>query len=328
MRPATDRRPALRTRQTAILGYSVAMTELILHHYDLSPFAEKIRLAMGLKKLPWRSVDVPMTLPKPDHFELTGGYRRVPVLQVGADIYCDTHLITRVLDQLHPKHPLTQPGLETLEIAVSRWAETSFMMVILTYFGIGGVFDEDFIEDRRKTMIAPGTDLDATAKIVPTKLAQLADNIHRLDAMLADDREFLLGESASAADLSAYHPLMMLGLHEKTQALLEGQDRVNAWMARIRSIGHGERTPMTTTEAIEIARNSTPHVFEGEPALPDGMKLGDPVIIVHDDFGSGNVIGTLAASGIDEIAIRREGERAGEVIVHFPREDYSVISIG
>ena len=63
------------------------MPDLILHHYDLSPYAEKIRLALGLKGLAWNSVQTPMVLPKPDHFELTGGYRRVPVLQIGSDVY-------------------------------------------------------------------------------------------------------------------------------------------------------------------------------------------------------------------------------------------------
>ena len=67
------------------------MPEVILHHYELSPYAEKIRLALGRKSLAWRSVATPMVMPKPDHVELTGGYRRVPVLQIGADIFCDTH---------------------------------------------------------------------------------------------------------------------------------------------------------------------------------------------------------------------------------------------
>lgn len=303
------------------------MAELILHHYDLSPFAEKIRLALGLKGLAWRSVDVPMVLPKPDHFELTGGYRRVPVLQVGADVYCDTHLITRVLDRLHPSPPLSPPGEDGIENALSRWGETSFMMVILAFFGIGGIFPEEFVEDRRKTMIAPGTDLDAAPKLLPTKLLQLADHIGRLERMLSDGRAFMMGEAACGADLSTYHPLMMLGLHEKTQALLAGRDRIGAWMERVRSLGHGDRSPLAAAEAIEIARQSKPAEHAGEVVLPEGMKLGDPVVVLHDDFGSGSVLGTLAASGIDEIAVRREGERAGEVVVHFPRQDYSVLAV-
>jgi glutathione S-transferase len=303
------------------------VSDLILHHYDLSPFAEKIRLALGVKGLAWRSVQTPMVLPKPDHFELTGGYRRVPVLQIGADIYCDTHLITRVLDQIHPSPPLSPPGLETVEIAVSRWAETSFMMVILAFFGIGGVFDEEFVEDRKKTMIPPGQNIDGASVLLETKLLQLRSNIERLEEMLSDDRLFLLGGSVSAADLSAYHPLMMLDMHPRTRAQLEGVERVRRWMARIAEIGHGEVTPFDSAAAIVVARDAEPAAYEGKPILPAGMQIGDAVLVLPDEYASGNVTGTLAASGISEIAIRRTTERAGDVVVHFPREDYALVSI-
>ena len=43
---------------------------------------------------------------------------------------------------------------------------------------------------------------------------------------------------------------------------------------------------------------------------------------------SGAVSGSLAASGLHEIAVRRVGERVGEVVVHFPREDYTVVRAG
>lgn len=75
------------------------MSELILHHYPTSPFAEKARLLLGFKQLSWRSVMIPPVMPKPDLVALTGGYRKTPVLQVGADVYCDTALIARRLEQ-------------------------------------------------------------------------------------------------------------------------------------------------------------------------------------------------------------------------------------
>ena len=74
------------------------MAEFILHHYDTSPFSEKPRVMFGLKGLAWRSVIQPSIMPKPDLTPLTGGYRRAPVMQIGADIYCDTQIILRELD--------------------------------------------------------------------------------------------------------------------------------------------------------------------------------------------------------------------------------------
>ena len=58
------------------------MTEIILHHYPRSPYAEKVRLALGLKGLAYGSVTIPTWMPKPDLLPLTGGYRRTPVMQV------------------------------------------------------------------------------------------------------------------------------------------------------------------------------------------------------------------------------------------------------
>ena len=66
------------------------MEEIILHHYDVSPFSEKIRKILALKKLSWRGVEQPIIAPKPKLTPLTGGYRKIPVLQIGADVYCDT----------------------------------------------------------------------------------------------------------------------------------------------------------------------------------------------------------------------------------------------
>ena len=304
------------------------MTDLILHHYDLSPYAEKIRLGFGLKNLPWRSVQAPMVMPKPDHVELTGGYRRVPVLQVGADIYCDTHCIARVLDRLHPVPPLSPAGLETLEHGLSHWAESTFMLVVYAFFGIGGVFPEEFVEDRRQTMVPPGANLDAAPVVLPTKLLQIRANLDRLEALLSDERAFLLGENPCLADLSAYHPLMMLGLHERTSSLLQRCERVRDWQERVRGLGHGKRSELEPDDAIAIARNAAPATFEGEPVLPDGIALGDPVLVVADEYGSGNVAGTLAPSDLHEIAIHRTSERAGDLVVHFPREGYGVFPAG
>ena len=303
--------------------------EPILHHYALSPYAEKVRLALGRKGLAWQSVDTPMVMPKPDHVELTGGYRRVPVLQLGADVYCDTHCIVRVLDRLYPDPPLAPRGKEAMDEALSRWAETTFMLGVLAVFGLGGVFDEAFVEDRRKTMVPPGQDLAQTRVVVGTKLLQIRANLARLEDLLSDGRAFLLGGAEpSLADLSAFHPLLLVGAHPRTGVLFGPLARVRAWADRVRAIGHGRQSGLSSAEAIAIARQSEPVPFEGDPVVPDGMKLGDRVVVVADEYGSGAVTGALAASDLHEIAVQRETERAGTVVVHFPREDYSVISTG
>jgi glutathione S-transferase len=305
-------------------SYNSVMSELILHHYDLSPYAEKIRLAFGLKDLAWRSVQIPIVMPKPDLTELTGGYRRTPTLQIGADIYCDTKACVQVLERLHPQPSLFPGGDEATVWGLSRWAETSFMMAVTVFLGAGGLFDASFVEDRKK--MVPNVDFSKASVLVPAKLLQLRANLDRLERQLADGRAFLLGRAASLADLSAYHSHAFLRVHPATKALLEPLKHVPAWMARVAAIGHGSREELDAADAIAIARAASPLPFEGEPApLPEGLALGDRVLVLPEESGSGTVAGELAASGVHEIAIRRHSERAGDLVVHFPREDYLIL---
>ena len=86
------------------------MAEIILHHYDRSPFSEKVRAAFGIKGLSWRSVRIPDVMPKPDYTPLTGGYRRTPSMQIGADIYCDSAMILLELERRFPEPTLFPTG--------------------------------------------------------------------------------------------------------------------------------------------------------------------------------------------------------------------------
>ena len=101
------------------------MSQIVLHHYAGSPFSEKVRLVLGMKQLHWRSVDVPVMLPKPDVVALTGGYRRTPFMQIGADVYCDSALMCRLIDRLAPEPPLYPEATRGLDEIVAQWADTS-----------------------------------------------------------------------------------------------------------------------------------------------------------------------------------------------------------
>ena len=107
--------------------------ELILHNYDFSNYAEKARLALGYKRMNWRSVIIPPVAPKPNLTPLTGGYRRTPVLQIGADIYCDTKLILRQLERLQPEPTMYPEKFSALGDAIAYWAEHQLFRPISLY---------------------------------------------------------------------------------------------------------------------------------------------------------------------------------------------------
>jgi glutathione S-transferase len=308
------------------------MTELILHHYDMSPYAEKVRLMFGLKDLAWRSVQIPIVMPKPDLTELTGGYRRTPTLQIGADIYCDTKICARALERLHPNPSLFPNGDDMATWGLCRQAEMSFMMVVTVMMGAGGVFDEAFMEDRKK--MAPGVDFSRAGLILPAKLSQLRANLALLERQLEDGREFVQGETPGYADLAAYHPHMMLSAIPSGKELIDALEHVPAWMKRVAAIGHGDRSELAGTDALAIARDAKPAAIpeptasSSGPRHTDGIELGESVIVLPEEVGSGAVPGELVIDDVHEIAVRRHGERVGEVVVHFPREEYLVVRAG
>ena len=100
--------------------------EIILHHYDTSPFSEKVRLMFGIKGLAWRSVIQPVIMPKPDLIPLTGGYRRIPVLQIGADVYCDTQVILAEIERRYPDPPVVRGA----DWAVNLWADRMWFQAL------------------------------------------------------------------------------------------------------------------------------------------------------------------------------------------------------
>src|SRR6201996_6242988 len=102
----SDRRAQAQAGRAAGLSRAMSASPIILHHFDQSPFSEKIRLIFGLKKLAWTSVRISRIMPRPDLMPMTGGYRRTPVMQIGADIYCDTQCIMRELERRFPQPSL------------------------------------------------------------------------------------------------------------------------------------------------------------------------------------------------------------------------------
>jgi glutathione S-transferase len=302
------------------------MSDIILHHYDLSPYAEKIRLILGFKGLAWKSVQIPMVMPKPDLTCLTGGYRKTPVLQIGADIYCDTKTIACALERVRPQPTLFPANTQATERAVSSLADAMFLAGVGALVG-ANLFPQEFIDDRKK-MFPGGFDIEQMKKLVPAKLDQMRLALASLDAQLSDGRHFLLGDKICLADFSVYNPVSFLSMAPITAALTTPFKHLEAWRGRMAGIGHGTRTEISADEAIAIARDSTPVTGESVAAgEPNGYKAGDRLSVMPEDYGRDAVVGELVAADPYEIALKRRDPRVGEVVVHFPRQGYLVFRV-
>lgn len=310
------------------------MPELLLHHYASSPFSEKLRLILGHKKLPWRSVTVPSMSPKPDVVALTGGYRKTPFLQIGSHIYCDTALACDVLEHLAPEPALYPAQHKGLARVLAQWADDKLFWAAMAWnfhptgiaqlFG-GGPPDQwqsvakAFGEDRAKMRTGmPRLPLADAAAAYRSYLRRLAN--------MLQGQDFLLGAAPSVADFAAYHPLWFTRHQTPVRAgILDATPGVLAWMDRMAAIGHGSSSAMSAAEAIALCATSpgvgavlADSVFQDEHGLP----LGSRVNIASESFGPEPTEGELVAATRTHYTLRRMDERAGRVHVHFPRIGY------
>ena len=303
------------------------MSELILHHYAGSPFSEKVRLILGYKRMAWRSVIVPAVLPKPDVLALTGGYRRTPFMQIGADIYCDTALMCHVIDARQPEPPLYPMATAGIADIVAQWADATLFWTAVPYTmqpaGIQHVL-KDATPEMLKAFAADRAAMNPNLRrpTVADGAAALHTYLARLEHLLGDGRPFLLGALPCIADFSAAQSTWFMRLAPPIAAVLDAYLKLQAWYARVAAFGHGTLTRMTGAEAIRVAAagGHAPLSFSAEP----GLAEGDAVTVTPTDYAHDPVAGRLIGLSALEVVVARTDERAGTVHVHFPRIGFQI----
>jgi glutathione S-transferase len=296
------------------------MADIFLHHYDISPFSEIVRLSLGLKGLTWKSVVIPMMMPKPDLVELTGGYGRTPVLQIGADIYCDTAVMLDVIEEHHPAPTLYPAPLGSAHRIIAHWAGA-------TQFGphVGAAFRSapaealppGFSEDRKKRFV--GFDFDAMPTFAPHLETQVLAAAHWIDMTLADGRNFIGGDAPGHGDFALYANLWFIKIMPFAAAFSAqslAAPRVAKWYDRVTAIGNGTRLESSAEESLSAAKAAEPAPVAGSI---EGFANGQRVAVSTETSGDDPVIGTVLRCDTSTITVRRTSERAGEVNVHFPR---------
>ncbi|MBT9506666.1 glutathione S-transferase family protein [Rhodoferax sp.] len=304
------------------------MADIILHHFESSPFSEKVRLILGYKNLAWKSVLIPSLMPKPDVVALTGGYRKTPFMQIGADVYCDTALICDVLEHRQPAPALYPEGIKGIARITAQWADTTLFWASMAYNlspkGVAYMFADAppeaakaFAEDRGK-MSAGMTRLRSGDAAAAYK-----SYLRRLANML-ESNTFLLGAAPTVADFAAYHPLWYSRVRVPVMAgILDATPGVLAWMDRMAALGHGRMEKFSSAEAIALAATSTPLSVADESFQDEhGIPLGSRVTVAAETFGPETTEGELVAATRMHYTLRRIDERAGTVHVHFPRIGY------
>ena len=310
------------------------MHDFILHHYNFSPFAEKIRTLLGHKNAHYKVVNIPIIMPKPDLVALTGGYRKTPVLQHNNHIYCDTRLMARVIDEQFSGESIFPSALSFTANTLAQWADQHlFSVAVALAFSPSGFkafrqrvsekFVEDFVNDRAKMREgSSGLSMDTN-----TALQLMPIYLQKMEQQLSSVGPYICGEQISIADFSIYHCLWFINNNAGVSVLLEGYPTLNGWFEAMKAIGHGSQTSIHATAALDIAYSAQKVLFSEDDFLEvNGFSFGDRVEIIPNDYGIAAVIGELIISKTDEVAIKRTDEKAGEVYVHFPRVGYKIVT--
>jgi len=310
------------------------MSDVILHHYWGSPYAEKIRRIFAYKGLRWRSLETPPVPPRPSLEPFLGAFRRTPVLQQGADLFCDSRLIAEVVDQLCPERPLATKTNRPLSDLVCGWVEPrAFVMTGPVRFvsaeDVDGVFEGavgalDFQADRLPFM-APAVEASRFAALGRSGEDHLRSYLRVVEDLLEDGRAYLGGDAPCFADFSVHHLVWWLRKPPAREDLLAAFPLVGAMANRLEAFGPGEYAPVGPEDAFAAARRGQ----DAPPSRPPGAGCGDArlgrrVSIQPDDYGRDPLTGVLVDGSSRHVTIERRIEAMGTVRVHFPRLGYEI----
>ncbi|OHY82897.1 glutathione S-transferase family protein [Marinobacter sp. AC-23] len=301
------------------------MPDLILYNYALSPFSEKIRAMLGYANLPWCSVTVREMPPRPELSVLTGGYRKVPVAQIGADVFCDSRAIASEIARLAGKPELILEEQPEEVQAFVREADLEIFLACVISASDGQMLRKliretslmntlRFLKDRinmgRKSRVKALRGKAAKEKVMA--------HIASLDQRLEDD--FLFGPTPCVADFSAYHGLWFVS-DLAGKPWLQDYPKVSAWLLRMKAFGHGQPEELSANDAAVRAKISQPRAL---PPTEGNAQLSQQVTIAPDDYGRDPVSGTLVYTDKNVTILARETHEVGLVHVHFPKQGFRV----
>ncbi len=302
------------------------MSGVILHHYAASPVSEKVRVALGIKGLSWKSVMIPGLPPEPPLVPLAGGFRVSPGVHTGAAAYCDRQCILRELERRYPKPTLFPKGASAQIWGLGRWIDgevfSTALEVIFAQNQSG--MPEGFIQDRFSLYFDEHETVENLQFKLSENLAFLRAQIGWLDDALADKR-FMAGDNPGMSDAYVYYLIWFLRERFSDGAdLLREFEQLQKWEKRVKDIGHGTVEEISADKALEIALHAEPEPGTGIDAMEPMDFKRDAMVSISSSQNKDDVVGNLIALGRDKITILRTDKHVGRIAIHFPRVGYQI----
>lgn len=162
----------------------------------MSPYGQKTKLLLTLAGILFQRSDQPVVLPRPDLEALGITYRRIPLLAIGRDVYCDSSLIFDVV--LSHLGAANKVPTSVADKAWETWGYETFLAV-LTLAPDAVVDDKKFVKDRETIFPVLGRPDYKTLR--PSGLAEFISRLSFVENELLAKTPFVSGEKMGVADL-------------------------------------------------------------------------------------------------------------------------------
>lgn len=279
---------------------------------------------LAYSKTPWCSAISPPMPPRPIVDPLVGGYRRIPVAQLGADLFCDTRIISSEIAEIATKPQLEfancscteqdfigKIGAEYFMAIVQTAKPSSVLRMLVTRYWPWQILS--LMRDR-----AGVAKTSALPRVKREEQINRADEFKRQLAKLLENSTYLFGEQPSLGDFAAYHLIWFADL-TRPGSFANDEPKVTAWQNRLANLGHGEQTKISKKQAFAAAENNTPRAVTIENT---SSLAGKTVAIGPTDYAMDTISGVLIAADKDRFILARETTKFGQIHVHLPNDGY------
>lgn len=284
-------------------------------------------------------------MPRPDLASIGVGYRKIPILAIGKDVYCDSRLIISKLEEQYPNSSLRTSTLaeegmrrlfENFSVDGGVFANTVKLMPYWTDSGL--LQNKVFLDDRQNLSGGRRMTKEAMEAGRPDGLQhirQVFDLFER--TFLADGREWVLGtKEPTVADIDAVWPFEWMIVDRYMKECLPEETindkiypKVYAWVRRFMEKVEEKKkscpTPITLdgeTMASQMMSASSP--FDDIGFVNDdplAFKSGDEVHVFPSDYGQVGVSrGAIIGLSTNEVVIQNDKG----LYLHFPRWNFSI----
>lgn len=305
---------------------------MILHRTLGSTYSQKIIALLGYTKTPWQSVIANKGMPRPVQEILVGSFaRRMPFLQIGADMYCDSDMIAMFIAEQtnHNEFKSTQLSLKEKDLIFSIENElfTAVLASVKPINFITGYFRTvpfktalAFFKDRLQ-LKKENPDFDITRKKTRYEWEIIVREFFKKFEEQLLLTPFLSGkEKPNLVDFTAYTHVYYMNVLNRLK-FANNTPTIKEWLKRMNRFSIKNNNELSGTKAIEIAKNSTPLAIP--TSLLNSANINKQVTIPFNDFLGSHITkplqGVLKGEDDYKYIIARNHPQIGTVHIHIPK---------